>query len=101
MWLLTMFDLPSTSAVMRRRYSRFRKVLLKSGFEMRQKSVYLRWEETVASADAMSRWIQKNAPAEGHVTIMKLSQRTMSNTAVLVDQEKSDVPAIPDEYLVC
>lgn len=101
MWLLTMFDLPSTSASMRRNYSRFRKCLLQRGFEMRQKSVYLRWEDTVSAADSTSRWVLANAPSEGHVSVMKLTSRTMNNVSILTDREKEPPPKIPDEFLVC
>ena len=101
MWVMVMFDLPSATGADRRRYVRFRKELLRQGFEMRQKSVYLRWEETAARADVTCNLITRISPAEGRVTAMKLTSRAMSSARTLVDRRAEEPLHVPDEFLLC
>ena len=101
MWVMVMFDLPVGSAPQRRCYSRFRKFLLRNGFEMRQKSVYLRWDETVSACEATSKSVELQSPPDGRVTVMRLTERTMTKARVLVDRETTQPPTLPDEFLIC
>jgi len=101
MWVMAMFDLPSVTGADRRRYVRFRKFLLARGFEMRQKSVYLRWEETVARADATCRAVLAQSPCEGCVTVVKMTPRMMAGVQTRVDNEAKPPPQAPDAFLLC
>ena len=85
MWILVLFDLPTTTGLLRKAYERFRKALLKIGFEMFQKSVYLRWEDSDDSAETLRRRVLLQAPKEGQVTILLLTQRTWGNVQMMTD----------------
>lgn len=101
MWLMTMFDLPSTSRTARGAYVRFRKFLLRNGFEMRQKSIYLRWEETLAAAQTTMRKVLAQAPTDGRVSVLPLTPRALAQMGIQVDGEREAAPAMPDEFLIC
>ena len=85
MWTLVLFDLPTTTGLLRKAYERFRKALLKIGFEMFQKSVYLRWEDSDDSAESLRRRVLLQAPKEGQVTVLLLTQRTWGNVQMMAD----------------
>ncbi len=67
MWLFAMFDLPVTTAKARKRYAKFRKVLLEQGFSMLQYSVYARYCASEEMADAYRGRIRTELPPEGYV----------------------------------
>lgn len=100
MWTLVLFDLPTTSAFLRRMYGRFRKQLMKLGFEMLQKSVYLRWEDSDDAAEALRRRVQGILPSEGQVTILPLTQRAWQNVHVMINGEPRPPRAKPEDFLV-
>lgn len=100
MWILTLFDLPMLTAAQRRTYERFRKFLLKLGFEALQKSVYLRWASSDEAAETFRNEILRRVPQSGTVTVLPLTQRTMSLASMAVDGELRPARAKPDEFLV-
>ena len=100
MWVLTLFDLPSLTAFQRRKYHFFRKSLLKFGFNMLQKSVYMRWVDTDAIAEAMRGNIMRYAPEEGMVTVFSLTERALAAFSMRVDGEWQKPPPKPDSFLV-
>ena len=85
MWTLVLFDLPTVTALLRKAYGKFRKSLLQMGFEMLQKSVYLRWEDSDDSAETLRRHVFARAPKEGQVTVLLLTQRTWGNVQMMAD----------------
>ena len=75
MWILTLFDLPMLTAAQRRTYGRFRKFLLKLGFEALQKSVYLRWASSSEAAETFRHEILRRVPQSGTVTVLPFTER--------------------------
>ena len=100
MWTLVLFDLPSATGIMRNVYTRFRKNLLRLGFEMFQKSVYLRWEDSDDAAETLKRRVMEMLPADGQVTILPLSHRTWQNARVSINGIVGAVRRKPDDFLV-
>lgn len=100
MWTLVLFDLPTTSAFLRRMYGRFRNQLMKLGFEMLQKSVYLRWEDSDDAAVTLQRRVAGIVPQDGQVTILPLTQRAWQNVRVMVNGEPSLPRAKPEDFIV-
>ena len=100
MWTLVLFDLPTTSAFLRRMYERFRKKLLGLGFEMLQKSVYMRWEDSDDAAETLKRRVMAVLPADGQVTILPLTQRACQNVRVMVDGKPCTPHEKPPDFLV-
>ena len=100
MWTLVLFDLPMSSAILRRMYGRFRKDLLRLGFEMLQKSVYLRWEDSDIAAATLQRHVQDILPSDGQVTILPLTNQAWQNVRVMVDGTPRTPREKPQDFLV-
>ena len=77
MWLMVMFDLPVTTPTERRRARRFHDYLLDEGFSMKQFSVYLRYFDTRAKADAATDRIGRQVPDLGSVSVLLITDKQM------------------------
>ena len=100
MWTLVLFDLPTTTGLLRKAYERFRKNLLRLGFEMLQKSVYLRWEDSDVAAATLQKRVEGILPSDGQVTILPLTNRTWQNVHVMVDGTPRAPREKPEDFLV-
>ena len=100
MWTLVLFDLPTTTGLLRKAYERFRKALLKIGFEMFQKSVYLRWEDSDVAALTLQKRVENILPTAGQVTILPLTNRAWQNVRVIVDGAPHAPCEKPEDFLV-
>lgn len=100
MWTLVLFDLPTTTALLRKIYGKFRKNLLGLGFEMLQKSVYMRWEDSDTAAQTLQKRVQEVIPLDGQVTILPLAQRAWQNVRVMVDGEPRSPREKPADFLL-
>ena len=77
MWLMVMFDLPVTTPAERRRARRFHDYLLDEGFNMKQFSVYLRYYDSRAKADAATDRIGRQVPDMGTVSVILITDKQM------------------------
>lgn len=75
MWLLVMFDLPVTTQAERRRARRFHAYLLDEGFTMKQFSVYLRYFDSRAKAEAAAIRVGREVPQDGMVSILYITDK--------------------------
>lgn len=75
MWLMAMFDLPVDDTVARRRYVRFRSLLLQNGFSRLQYSVYAVCCESEAAAAVQRSQISQKLPPDGHVRLLMITDR--------------------------
>lgn len=80
MWLLVMFDLPTDTKELRKRYRRFRKTLLRNGFNMLQYSVYSICCESDAKADMIKLKISTEIPENGMVRLLMITDRQYMKT---------------------
>jgi CRISPR-associated protein Cas2 len=75
MWLMVMFDLPVKTAAERRRARQFHDYLIDEGFGMKQLSVYLRWFDSRAKADAAANRIGRAVPESGSVSMVFITDK--------------------------
>ncbi|MCK6456484.1 MAG: CRISPR-associated endonuclease Cas2 [Phycisphaerae bacterium] len=75
MWLFAMFDLPVKTREQRRRYARFRKVLLADGFSQLQYSVYARYCASEEAATPHREYVRAALPDEGQVRLLAVTDR--------------------------
>lgn len=99
MRILVMFDLPVTTAMDRREYTRFRKYLIKSGFLMLQESVYCKLSPNSTLADAVVDNVRKNKPARGLVQVLKVTEKQYAKMEFIVGENSSEVLS-SDERLI-
>jgi CRISPR-associated protein Cas2 len=75
MWIIAMFDLPTETAEARRRYTRFRNILLKDGFVMMQYSVYVRHCASRENAEVHIERVEKALPSAGEVRVLTVTDK--------------------------
>ena len=100
MWIIVMFDLPVSTAKLRKAYNQFRKYLLAEGFAMLQFSVYARYCESHEHADTFLRHIHDNMPKTGQVRILLLTEKQFSDITVFADSHVQSAVEPPDRFLL-
>ena len=75
MWVLVFFDLPTETSAERKIYARFRKDIMRDGFQMFQFSIYLRHCASRENADVHIKRVKKILPEKGHVGIMCVTDK--------------------------
>lgn len=74
-WVLTLFDLPVDTKQARKEYARFRKFLLKDGFQQMQYSVYTRYCPSYENAHVHIRRVAGHVPPDGEVRIIVITDK--------------------------
>lgn len=87
MWVFAMFDLPTDTREARKRYARFRKVLLQRGFQMLQYSVYARYCASEEAADTFRRQVRQNLPSNGEVRLVSITDRQFAKMEVYLGKK--------------
>ena len=95
MWVLAVFDVPTTTPEARRAYTQYRDELLTENFVQLQYSVYLRHCPTLAKAEALIARLQHRIPEDGHVVYFLLTDKQYSMTREYVGKQKAKKK--PDE----
>lgn len=95
MRMILFFDLPMETSASVREYNRFRKFLIKNGFQMLQKSVYIKLAITKAKADATIDQIKLNTPTKGNIEVLIITEKQFSAMITLLGDFES---SIIDDY---
>ncbi len=88
MRLLVFFDLPVVSKADRKIYARFRKFLIKDGYDMVQFSVYARICNGQDAVDKHLARLTGCAPPKGSVRCMQVTEKQFAGIEVIVGQKK-------------
>ncbi len=88
---LLFFDLPTESLADKREYRRFRKLLIKNGFIMMQKSVYCRMLMNQSQERAVLEIIRRNRPAKGIVQVLSVTEKQFSRIEYITGEFHTDV----------
>ena len=75
MWVLVFFDLPTETLQQRKIYTRFRKRIIKDGFQMFQFSIYMRHCSSRENAEVHIKRVKMILPEKGHVVIMCITDK--------------------------
>ncbi len=89
MWILVFFDLPTETAVQRKKYADFRKRLLVDGFTMFQYSIYVRHCPSRENMDVHINRVVSFIPDEGKVCIINLTDKQFSSIRIFEGQKKA------------
>ena len=100
MWLFAMFDLPVYDAERRRKYTRFRTLLLKEGFSMLQFSVYARYFPGEAAATTVKNRIEHLIPEEGQVRLLMVTEKQFAKMEVFFGKTRHKAEAPPDQLVL-
>ncbi len=100
MWVMVLFDLPTTTPEERKSYTQFRDFLLDKGFEMAQFSVYVRHTNGKDAIEAIIRKVEAAMPPEGKVDILQFTDKQYENIVCLRGQRRTDSPKNPEQLVM-
>ena len=100
MWLFTMFDLPVDTREARKRYTQFRKALLREGFTMLQYSVYARYCPSEEAAEVYHRRIGIIVPEDGQVRLLSVTDRQFGKMEVYFGKNREPAEDPPVQMML-
>lgn len=98
MWIMVLFDLPTTTKSQQKRATRFRNILLDEGFTMKQFSVYLKHCPSREKALAIAQRIGRQTPPEGDVSIMFFTDKQFGQGLNFSGKQEKDLEKKPDQF---
>jgi len=100
MRLLLFFDLPMDSKSERRKYNKFRKWLIENGYIMMQYSIYCKIFNNRDACEQHMNIIQRNAPNEGSIRIMMVTENQYANIKIIVGgKTKQELVSNTDTFI--
>lgn len=99
MRVIVFFDLPMETNAEKKAYNGFRKMLLKSGFLMMQKSVYSKLALNQTAAKTIIEQVKNYKPKDGTVAIMEITEKQYASIEFILGECSSDI-LNTDERLV-
>lgn len=100
MWLFAMFDLPVKTADDKRRYVRFRKLLLCAGFSKLQYSVYARYFPSEEASEAHRSALREGMPPHGQVRLMSVTDRQFGKMEIFFGKLPREPEKGPQQLLL-
>ena len=97
MWILTMFDLPVDTRTARRHYARFRKSLLKDGFQQMQYSVYARCCPSNENAAVHTNRVKQSLPPDGEVRILHVTDKQFERMRIFWGKMRKRPESSPNQ----
>ena len=90
MWIFVFFDLPTKTKKERKKYTEFRRFLLKDGFIMMQYSVYSRICKGDDSVETHKKRVKEHLPPKGHIRMLSITDLQYSKMDTLVGEKKEE-----------
>ena len=90
MWIFVFFDLPTKTKKERKKYTEFRRFLLKDGFIMMQFSVYSRICKGEDSVATHKKRVKEHLPPKGHIRMLSITDLQYSKMETLVGTKKEE-----------
>lgn len=84
MRLIVFFDLPTETTPQRREYAQFRKYLIKNGYLMMQKSVYVKLAVDGRMMGVLVARLAENKPSEGLVQCLQVTEKQYAGIVNIV-----------------
>ncbi len=97
LWVFVSFDLPTETKKDRKNYTRFRKSLLKDGFNLLQFSLYVRHCNSAENAEVHKKRVMSNLPEKGEVAVYMLTDKQFGAIEFFRSTKKVDAPGTPQQ----
>jgi len=97
MWMMVLFDLPTQTEQDRKTYTRFRKGLLKDGFNMMQYSVYTRHCASRENAEVHIKRVKSMLPGKGLVSIITITDKQFGDVKHYWGKKRKKSPPEPKQ----
>lgn len=89
MRILLFFDLPVDDAIAVRRHTRFRKLLIQSGYQMLQYSVYCKICPNRDTVKWHMDYLTKHLPSDGSIMVLMVTEKQYQSIQHLVGTKKA------------
>jgi len=96
-WVMVFFDLPTDTERDRKNYTRFRKSLLKDGFEMFQFSIYTRHCSSYENAVVHVKRVKSVLPPKGDVGMMFITDKQFGMIEIFHGKVQAEVKPPPQQ----
>lgn len=98
MWIIAVYDCPTTSDEAKHDYTVFRKSLLRENFIQLQKSVYVRNYPTMAKAEAVIARLGKGIPTDAEVAFFLVTDKQYGLTREFFGPRSAEnKPDLPEQ----
>ena len=91
MRIIVFFDLPTETAVDKKNYRKFRKLLMNNGFFMMQESVYCRMVLNQSVEKSVVDVLRRYRPPSGCVQVLTVTEKQFSKMEYITGMSTSDV----------
>lgn len=100
MRIVVLFDLPMESPKELREYRHFRKYLIKEGFMMLQKSVYVKLALNATAGNVIMDAVRKYAPEIGLIQMMMVTEKQFAKMEYVIGSNTSSVLITTDRLVI-
>ncbi|MCL5020565.1 MAG: CRISPR-associated endonuclease Cas2 [Bacteroidetes bacterium] len=97
MWVMVLFDLPTDTKADKKSYARFRKNLMKDGFEMFQFSIYVRHCMSQENADVHTKRVKSFLPKKGKIGIFRITDKQFGMIEIFEGMQAQDLKPPPQQ----
>jgi CRISPR-associated protein Cas2 len=98
MWIVAVYDCPTTSEEAKQSYTAFRKSLLRENFIQLQKSVYVRNYPTIAKAEAVIARLGRGIPTDAEVAFFLVTDKQYGLTREFFGPRSAEKrPDLPEQ----
>ena len=99
MWILVLFDLPTETKTDKRNYAKFRKAIMKDGFNMFQFSIYTRHCMSRENSDVHVKRVKSVLPPKGHIGILRITDKQFGEIEIFYGKKKETKNIKPSQQL--
>lgn len=100
MRLIVMFDLPTNTSEDRKNYTRFRKGLIKLGFDMLQYSVYARITKNNDDSKKYCREVKRIIPPYGSVRLLQITEKQYTKMQIMLGEKTPTENLLDDKDIM-
>lgn len=93
MWVLVFFDLPTETTAERKIAAKFRKDIMRDGFNMFQFSIYMRHCPSRENAEVHINRVKKELPEKGHVGILCVTDKQFGMMEIFYGKKAAEKEA--------
>lgn len=97
MWLIVFYDLPIQTKNDIKMYAKFRKDLLKDGFDMFQFSIYIRYCNNRDVLNKHINRVKQKLPPKGKVGILSITDQQFGLMQIFESKIQKKAPKMPDQ----
>ncbi|MBE2255876.1 MAG: CRISPR-associated endonuclease Cas2 [Ignavibacteria bacterium] len=90
MWVMVLFDLPTDTKKDIKNYTKFRRSLMKDGFNMFQFSMYLRHCPSRENCEVHIKRVKSILPPKGHIGILRITDKQFSEMEIYYGRSKEE-----------